>query len=130
MDKEQLIQQRKLLYGATDLKLQLVDKLIKSIKECFGKHIETTNLHFDSSCLELGGLTVKMIEIDPQELGGVLVHWYPRPSVSTKQDPFCSIYMLTIKEIKKIIKKIQAIHAYHLAQQKQPHSRIIIIDKR
>jgi hypothetical protein len=108
-----LEQQRIKLYKATPLRLILVEELISLIKNCFGNHIETNGIRFDTSHLRLGGLTVKMLEIDPQELGGVLVHWYPNFNISTQNDPYCSAYMLKPHEIRKIIHHINKIHEYY-----------------
>lgn len=108
----ELNETRKKLYKATPLKLQLVDELASLIKNCF-PNVETNGIRFDDSHLRLGGLTVKMIEIDPQELGGVLVHWYPNFDISTKNDPYCSAYMLRPHEIRKIIHHVKHIHEYY-----------------
>ena len=107
-----LEQQRIQLYKATPLKLQLVDELASLIKNCF-PNVETNGMRFDDSHLRLAHLTVKMIEIDPQELGGVLVHWYPNFNISTKNDPYCSAYILRPHEIRKIIHHVKHIHEYY-----------------
>jgi hypothetical protein len=116
MDKEQLNQQRKLLYKATPLKLKLVDELIPLVKSCFGDNIETTNIDFkEDKTITIDGLKVRSIEIDPQEIGGILIHWYSKLNVSTRKDPYCSIYILNIEEIKRIIRRIKMIHTYYLS---------------
>ena len=109
----ELKKKKKKLYKATPLKLQLVDELASLIKNCF-PNVETNGIRFDDSHLRLGGLTVKMIEIDPQELGGVLVHWYPNFNISTKNDPYCSAYMLRPHEIRKIMHHVEHIHEYYV----------------
>lgn len=113
MTKEQLTETRVKLYRATPLKLQLVDELISLIKGCFGDKVETNGIRFDSGNFKLGELSVNMIELDPQEIGGVLVHWYPKLDVSLRQDPYCSVYMLSMREIRKIIERIKRIHEYY-----------------
>ena len=110
--KKTLEQQRIELYKATPLKLMLVDELISLIKGCF-PNVETTSFRYDDSHLKLGDLIVKMIEIDPQIFGGVLVHWYPKLDVSLRQDPYCSVYMLSLREIRKIIERINKVHEYY-----------------
>ena len=110
--KKTLEQQRIELYKATPTKLKLVDELISLIKGCF-PNVETTSFRFDDSHLKLGGLIVKMIEIDPQIFGGVLVHWYPNFNISTQSDPFCSAYMLSEEEINIIIKDVKKIKNYY-----------------
>jgi hypothetical protein len=109
-----LEQQRIEVYKATPTKLKLVDELALLIKHCF-PNVETNGIRFDDSHLKLGGLMVQMVEIDPQEFGGVLIHWYPKKDVSTKDDPFCSAYMLDEKEINIIINDIKKIKEYYLS---------------
>ena len=101
------------LYRVKPSKLQLVDELISLIKGCFGDKVETNGIRFDSGNFKLGELSVNMIELDPQEIGGVLVHWYPKLDVSLRQDPYCSVYMLSLREIKQIINRIKHIHEYY-----------------
>lgn len=117
---EKLNEQRRLLYKATPSKIKLVDELASLIKGCFGDKVETTGIRFDDSHLKLGGLTVKMVEIDPMKFGGVLVHWYPNFNLSTNNDPFCSAYILNMGEIKKIIRSINKVkeHYQNSLQQK------------
>ena len=117
MDRLELTKIRVQLYKATPLKLQLVDELISLIKGCFGNHIKVNGIRFDNRHFQLGGLTVKMIEIDPQEIGGVLIHWYPNFKISTRQDPYCSVYILKTNSIRKLIKEIQIIHDSYLQNQ-------------
>ena len=113
MTKEELTELRVKLYKAKPSKLQLVDELITLIKGCFGGKVETNGIRFDSSAFKLGELTVKMIELDPQEFGGVLVHWYPKLDISIRYDPYCSVYMLSLREIRKIIERINKVHEYY-----------------
>lgn len=111
-----LNEQRRLVYKATPTKLKLVDELIDLIKHCF-PNVETNVMRFDDSHLKLGTLIVKMIEIDPQELGGVLVHWYPNFKLSTQTDPYCSAYILTEEEISTLIGEVKKINQYYITHQ-------------
>lgn len=111
MNQTDLKRVRIQLYKATPLKLQLVDELISLIKGCFGDKVETTCIRYDDSHLKLGELTVKFLQID--KVGGVLVHWYPRYDISTHNDPYCSAYMLSVSEIRKLIKDLNRIHEYY-----------------
>jgi len=95
INKEILQKQRKAVYKPTSLKLQVVDELINLLR----KH-NTNSLELKD--LQLEGLHVKSIEIDPMGFGGVLVHWYPNFNISTKYDPYCSIYVLNTNTIKKV----------------------------
>lgn len=110
---ENLNELRAKLYRAKPSKLQLVDELISLIKGCFGDKVETNGIRFDSGNFKLGELSVKMIELDPQVIGGVLVHWHPKLDISTKNDPYCSVYMLSLREIRKIIERINKVHEYY-----------------
>jgi hypothetical protein len=110
---ENLNDVRAKLYRVKPSKLQLVDELISLIKGCFGDRVETNGIRFDSGNFKLGELSVNMIELDPQEIGGVLVHWYPKLDVSLRQDPYCSVYMLSLREIRQIINRIKHIHEYY-----------------
>lgn len=114
--KKTLEQQRIEVYKATPTKLKLVDELASLIKNCF-PNVETNGIRFDDSHLKLGGLMVQMVEIDPQEFGGVLVHWYPNKNISTNGDPFCSAYILDDEEIKEIINDIKKIKQYYISHQ-------------
>ena len=113
MTKEELTELRVKLYKAKPSKLQLVDELITLIKGCFGGKVETNGIRFDSGNFKLGELSVKMIELDPQEFGGVLVHWYPKLDISIRYDSYCSVYMLSLREIRKIIERINKVHEYY-----------------
>lgn len=112
MTEKELKEIRVQLYKATPLRLQLVDELIDAIKHCFSG-VETNDIHFRNTKLVLGGISVRKIAIDPQELGRVLIHWYPNFNVSNQQDPYCSAYILTPKEIRKIIKTLQDVNNYY-----------------
>jgi hypothetical protein len=113
MTNQELTDMRVRLYKATPLKLQLVDELISLIKGCFGNNIETNGIQFDRNIFKLGGLYVRMIEIDPHEFGGILVHWYQKLDISVRYDPYCSVYMLSLREIRKIIEHIKSIHEHY-----------------
>lgn len=121
---ENLNELRAKLYRAKPSKLQLVDELISLIKGCFGDKVETNGIRFDSGNFKLGELSVNMIELDPQEIGGVLVHWYPKLDISTKNDPYCSVYMLSLREIRKIIERINKVHEYY-----EQHSALLTNSK-
>lgn len=105
MTKEQKLKAiRVKLYKPTPLKLDLVDELISTIKNCF-HGVETTSITFDGS-LKIGGLKVTSLELD--ELSGVLVYW--------DSDHYCSIYILTPREIRRIIDKVKAIQTHYLTK--------------
>ena len=114
MTKEQLKQTRVQLYKATPLKLQLVDELIETFKAIPNRfEVEMTSITFvDKKLILNDNMAVKTIEIDPQEIGAILVHWFPNFNISTQSDPYCSIYMLSVNEIKKIHRRLKKIQEY------------------
>ena len=109
MNKKQLTDLRVKLYKATPLKLKLVDTLISTIQSCFGDKIETTSITLKKQVLKIDKLYVRQIEIDKELIGGVLIHWFPDFSISTKTDPYCSAYMLKHTEIAKIMNFVSKI---------------------
>ncbi len=102
MDKKELSFIRSALYHPSANKIKLVDSLVECMKN-YAKGVSITDISFKEGAIRLGGLSVKSIEIDPHEIGGVLVHWYPDYKVSTKSDPFCSAYVLSLAELRKLI---------------------------
>lgn len=120
MSEKKLRETRVKLYKATPLKLQLVDELIELVKHSFTgvfSGLEVSGMTFKDTFFKIGGLQVKMIEIDPQEVGGLLIHWYPNFRISTQSDPYCSAYMLTPREIRRIIKKVSELNDHYNSHQ-------------
>ena len=119
MTKEELTKTRVQLYKPTPSQLQLVDELANTIKTLFD-NVETTSVDFKKAYLKLDdNMSVKSVEIDPQEISNVLIHWYPQFDKSNTSDPFCSAYILTPKEIRKIIKTLQNVKDYY-----QQHNKV------
>ena len=111
----ELNETRKKLYGVSDDTLLLVSKGRETLIHLFPK-VEVNGIRIDSKQLKINDLYVQTIETDPQTLGSILIHWYPDYKVSTKSDPYCSIYMLTEEEIKDIwryLKKVQLFSIQH-----------------
>ena len=102
MDKKELSFIRRALYHPSPNKIKLVDSLAECMKN-YAKGVSITDISFEKGTLMLDELYVKSIEIDPHEVGGVLVHWYPDYKVSTRSDPFCSAYVLNLAELRKLI---------------------------
>lgn len=121
MTQKKLIQTRIQLYKATPLKLQLVDELIEAIKTIPNRFdVEMASITFfkEKELILNDNMSVKTIEIDPQEIGGVLIHWFPKFDVSNTSDPFCSAYILTPNELRKTIKTVQKVKDYYLEHSK------------
>ncbi len=112
MTEKELKEIRVQLYKATPLKLQLVNKLKHLIEECFGNHIVTNGIRFDSSSFKLDGLYVDMVQIDPEEIGNVLVHWF-------QDGKYCSVYKFKVSDIRRIIQRIGKIHEYYNSHQQK-----------
>lgn len=116
MTEKELNETRVKLYKATPSKLQLVDELFNLIRHCFGGKIEINVIRFDSTFM-IGELSVAMIEVLPNDVAKVMVHWHPKRDVSTKEDPYCSAYILEEEEIQSIIKHIKEIKEYYNSHQ-------------
>ncbi len=96
------------LYKPSPTMFQLVAKLAGLIRNCHG-NTQVNGLRFDSNSFKVGELYVRMIEVKPNDIAHVLIHWYPNFYISTKNDPFCSAYMLEQWEIELIINKLKNI---------------------
>ena len=102
------------IYKPTLLHFDLVNELTDKLIHCFGDKIEVTSIKLDDNTLTLDdNLKVRMIEIDPEEIGAVLIHWYPQNKTDSS-DYFCSAYMLTTNELKKIITFLQNVKNNYL----------------
>lgn len=97
--------QRQLLYGASEEQYQLANRLLSLMKS---KGLDEITFTEDRPQLK-DGLICKSLEIDKQSISGVLVHWEPIYRVSTKSDPFCSIYILSTEEIQQLINRVKAV---------------------
>ena len=101
------------LYKPTSTIYQLVDELANLITHCFGDKVEVNGLRFDSNSLKIGELYVRMIEVNPNDIAHVLIHWYPNHQISNQSDPFCSAYIMELWEINKVIQEITKIKDYY-----------------
>lgn len=82
-----------------------VKELGLKLCELFDNSI-ANGIRIDSSCLEIDGLKVKSIlRVDNHCM--VEIHWYPNHDISTRRDPFCSVFSLTQEEVSKIYEKIK-----------------------
>lgn len=97
------------LYKPSPTKFQLVAKLDDLITHCHGNNIRVNGLRFDSNSFKVGELYVRMIEVKPNDIAHVLIHWYPNYQISNQSDPFCSAYIMEQWEIELIINKLRNI---------------------
>lgn len=107
--------QRMMLYKASSSKMKLVEELAEAIKYCFGDNIEVSGFRFDSNSTKIGDLYVKKILVVSHDIAHIMIHWYPNYNISTRNDPYCSVYMLTEEEIKTLMEKVKAIKDYYLS---------------
>ena len=112
MTEKKLNETRVKLYKATPTKLQLVDELFNLIRHCFGGKIEVNGIRFDST-FRIRELSVNLIEVLPNDVAKVMVHWHPDYNISPRTDPYCSAYILDDEEIQTIIKHIKEIKEYY-----------------
>ena len=115
----ELNETRKKLYRVSDDILLLVNKVRETLIHLFPK-VEVNGIRIDSNQLKINDLYVQMIEIDPQTLGSILIHWYPNYKVSTKSDPYCSIYILTEEEIKDVWRYLKKVQVFSIKHSKHP----------
>jgi hypothetical protein len=115
----ELNETRKKLYRVSDDTLLLVNKVRETLTHLFPK-VEVNGIRIDSNQLKINDLYVQMIETDPQVLGCILIHWYPNYKISTQSDPYCSIYMLTEKEIKNIWRYLKKVQAFSMKHNEHP----------
>ena len=106
MNRIELKKARLQLYNPSPTKFQLVAKLDDLITHCHGNNIRVNGLRFDSNSFKVGELYVRMIEVNPNDIAHVLIHWYPNYQIS---DPFCSAYIMEQWEIELIINKLRNI---------------------
>ena len=119
MIKEEFKKVREKLYKATPLTFQLVEELERKIINCLGNGVEVNGISLDSGFLNIGDLYVKRIEIVPNDIAHIMIHWYPNFELSTREDPYCSVYMLTEEEIRYLIEKTKTFKAYYLSHNKK-----------
>ena len=115
----ELNETRKKLYRVSDVILLLVNKVRETLIHLFPK-VEVNGIRIDSNQLKINDLYVQMIETDPQTLGSILIHWYSSCEVSTKSDPYCSIYMLTEEEIKDVWRYLKKVQTFSIKHSKHP----------
>lgn len=84
-----------------------VEKVVIKICQLFDTRKELNKVRFDHK-FKLGGLTVKSVEREHSH-SAILVHWKPDFKVSTTSDPFCSAYVLTLKEVNKLYNELKKI---------------------
>lgn len=111
MAKRDLNEKRKQLYKVSDDILLLVSRVKETLIHLYSK-VEITSIRLDSNQLKIGDLYVAMIEVDPQEIGSILIHWQPNFRISTHSDPYCSIYMLDEEEIKDVWRYLKKVQLY------------------
>ena len=98
---EKLLTLERTLYRPTPKVEGLVLKLCELFDKPLNNGITITYLSFKPNFLKLGDLMVKSIERENSH-SAILVHWYPNKTISTKNDPFCSAFILTPKELSKL----------------------------
>ena len=119
MAKRDLNEKRKQLYKVSDNILSLVDRVKDTLVHLYNG-VEVNGIRLDSNQLKIGDLNVAMIEVDPQDIGCILIHWQPNFNISTHSDPYCSIYMLEEKEIKDVWRYLKKVQAYAVAHNTHP----------
>jgi hypothetical protein len=81
-----------------------VEEVVAKMCDLFDKS-SCNGVRFDST-FKLGGTSVKFVEREHSH-SAILVHWEPDFRVSTTSDPFCSAYILTLREANKLYKELE-----------------------
>lgn len=84
-------------------------KLVAQLADSIMSRFENKNITFDKNSLKIDNLYVRMIEVNPNDIAYVMVHWYPDHNISNQTDPFCSAYILEEWEILKIINAVETL---------------------
>ena len=96
----------KALYKPTPKVEGLVLKLCDLFDKPLPNGVTITSLTFKEGALTLGNLSVKELIRGGQHCG-IEVHWYPDFNVSTKTDPFCSVFILRYNSLKKLYREVE-----------------------
>jgi hypothetical protein len=110
--REDYLSIAKALYKPTPKVEGLVLKLCDLFDKPLPNGVTITSLTFKEGSLKIGNLSVKELIRGGQHCG-IEVHWYPNFNVSTKNDPYCSAYILHNHEIRKLIHHVNHIHDYY-----------------
>jgi len=83
-----------------------VEEVVDKMCELFDSH-RLHNFIFQHP-FRIGDLAVKSVEREKSH-SAILIHWEADHNVSTKSDPFCSAYILTLEEINAIYFELEKI---------------------
>ena len=83
-----------------------VEEVVDKMCELFDSH-RLHNFTFQHP-FKIGDLSVKSVEREKSH-SAILIHWEADHNVSTKSDPFCSAYILTLEEINAIYSELKRI---------------------
>ena len=81
-----------------------VEEVVAKMCDLFDKS-SINGVRFDTT-FKLGGMSVKLVEREHSH-SAILVHWEPDFRISTTSDPFCSAYILTLREVNKLYKELE-----------------------
>lgn len=105
--KKVAIKLARILYRPTPKVEELVLKLCDLFDKPLPNGVTINSLTFKENALKLGGLSVKEIIRSDEPHMGVEVHWYPDFNISTKQDPYCSAFVLRYNSLNKLYREIE-----------------------
>lgn len=98
----------KALYKPTPKVEGLVLKLCDLFDKPLPNGVTINSLTFKEGTLTLGGLKVKKV-IRGGRHCGIEVHWYPNFNISTKNDPFCSAFVLRYNSLEKLYREVEKV---------------------
>ncbi len=98
----------RVLYKPTPKAEGLVLRLCGLFDTPLPNGVSITSLSFKEGSLIIGGLSVKeLVRCDNHCC--IEVHWYPNLSVSTEDDPFCSVFALRYKSLEKLCREVEKV---------------------
>lgn len=90
----------KKIYGPSPLQMRWVMK-IKSLLEGKG-----ADIHFTDRTINIGGLYVRGVCLEDTHTQ-VRVEWFPERTISTNSNPFCSAFILSVRELRLLHKALK-----------------------
>lgn len=107
MNKDHL-EMARILYKPTPKVEELVLKLCDLFDKPLRRGVTITSISFKQGHLKIGGLSVKEV-IRGGQHNGIEVHWYPNYFISTKDDPFCSAFVLKYNSLQKLYREVEKV---------------------
>lgn len=96
------------LYRPTPKVEALVCKIIDLFDKPLPNGVTIRELEFKKGHLRICGLDVKSVNVVDNHCV-IEVHWYQKPIISRRYDPFCSIFALHYNSITKLYREVEKV---------------------